>query len=252
MNRRRLLPLALALPFSEPLLGAPRARLRLMSYNIKRGFGMDQRTDLERTIEYVARQKPDLLALQEVDRNCRRSGSVDQAAVMGKALGMEASFHKFMDYDGGEYGLAILSRLPVKKTVTHELPPGVEPRVAGEIQVEMDGEPLSFVSLHLDWTTTERRIPQAHALTEALAARKHSVILGGDFNAKPGSPTMKLFGEDYHVVAKQGHRLTFPADVPKIEIDFFAARNVENPQKLTSRVLDEPLVSDHRPLVMEF
>jgi len=227
MRRRHFLPLAFALPFA------------------------DRRTDLERTIDFIATQQPDLLALQEVDRNCRRSGSIDQPKVIGEALGMESSFHKFMDYDGGEYGLAILSRLPVKKTLTHQLPEGREPRVAGEVQIERGGTRLSFISLHLDWTTTERRLPQAKALTQGLKDREHPVVLAGDFNAEPVSPTIRHFEEDYHVVRKQGPGLTFPADIPKIEIDFFALRNVEDPEQHFSQVLDERVVSDHRPLVMK-
>ena len=58
----------------------------------------------------IKRLKPDLVALQEVDQRVRRSGSVDQAAELGKLTGMHHAFGSFFKYDGGNYGMAVLSR----------------------------------------------------------------------------------------------------------------------------------------------
>nr|MCS5617336.1 endonuclease/exonuclease/phosphatase family protein [Pirellulales bacterium] len=101
---------------------ADRPTLRVVSFNIRHGVGMDGRLDLDRTAAVLRRLESDLVAIQEVDENCRRSGGVDQAAALGKALGMEHRFGEFMDHDGGRYGLAVLSRLPIKATRRHALP----------------------------------------------------------------------------------------------------------------------------------
>ena len=109
--------------------------LNLASYNIRHGEGTDKKLDLERTAQVLKELNADLIALQEVDKNCERSKKVDQAAFLGQKLGMHHHFEKFMNYQGGEYGMAVLSRYPLKKIIRHELPKGSEPRCALEIKV---------------------------------------------------------------------------------------------------------------------
>ena len=69
--------------------------------------------DLERSAQVIAEVDPDVVTLQEVDVGCGRSGGINQAAWLGERLGMTPVFGAFMDYDGGHYGMAVLSRLPV-------------------------------------------------------------------------------------------------------------------------------------------
>ena len=76
--------------------------LRLVAYNIHHGEGMDGKLDLERIARVIAAEKPDLVALQEVDKGCKRSGSIDQAAKLAEFLKMDHRFGKFMDYQDGE------------------------------------------------------------------------------------------------------------------------------------------------------
>lgn len=82
--------------------------LRVLAYNIHHGEGMDDAVDLPRIADVIRSEKPDFVALQEVDKGVNRSGKVNQAMVLGELLGMYHNFAKFMDYDGGEYGLARL------------------------------------------------------------------------------------------------------------------------------------------------
>ena len=77
-------------------LKAPRP-LRMVSYNIRHGRGMDGRVDLARTARVLARLKPDLVALQEVDKICTRSGGVDIAKELGRRLKMHHAFGRFME-----------------------------------------------------------------------------------------------------------------------------------------------------------
>ena len=90
-------------PIQEP------TTLRVMSYNIKHGYGMDGKIDFERIAAVIRKQNPDVVTLQEVDKAVSRSGGIDTAQHLGQLLGMTHHFAKFMDYQGGEYGLAGLS-----------------------------------------------------------------------------------------------------------------------------------------------
>ncbi|HUG27420.1 MAG TPA: endonuclease/exonuclease/phosphatase family protein, partial [Gemmatimonadales bacterium] len=98
--------------------------LRVVSYNIRHGRGMDGEVNLERTAAVLRQLTPDIVALQEVDNRVTRSGGEDQAAVLGGLLGMEHAFGSFMDYQGGQYGMAILSRHPIVRVDPVRLPEG--------------------------------------------------------------------------------------------------------------------------------
>ena len=222
--------------------------LRVVSYNIHHGAGMDGKLDLQRIAGVIAKEKPDFVALQEVDKGVSRSGKVDQAAALGKMLGMHHAFAKFMDLGGGEYGLAVLSKHPILETHVHKLPTGAEPRVVLEVVSKVEGKKVSFVCIHLDWTKESLRVAQVKALDKVLEDRKHPVLLVGDYNAEPDSETMKLVAKSGVVVAKTGAKLTWPADKPNVEIDYVVVRGMPA-VKATSQVGDEKVASDHRPLV---
>ena len=76
-------------------------RLRVMTYNIHRGRGVDRRIDLGRIADVVASFEPDVVALQEVDIGRKRSGRVDQAGELGKRLGMEVVFCPCIEWGDG-------------------------------------------------------------------------------------------------------------------------------------------------------
>ena len=239
---------------SSFLQAAEPSKIRLVSYNIKHGRGMDNRVDLERIASVLRKLKPDLIALQEVDHTCTRSGKIDQAAVLGNLLGMHHRFGKFMDFQGGQYGLAILSRFPVQKSIRHQLAPGAEPRCALEIIVRPTtiGPLLSFISIHNDWTREPFRIAQVNDLITGLRERKHPVILAGDFNAEPKAESLaRLKASGFLILAKKKDAKTFPSPSPRIEIDYFMARGFSFGNPPLTVVHDERLASDHRPIAMD-
>jgi endonuclease/exonuclease/phosphatase family metal-dependent hydrolase len=218
--------------------------LKLVCWNIHHGVGEDGRLDLKRIAEVIRAEKPDLVALQEVDQGCSRSGKVKQAEELGRLLGMKAVFGKAMDFGGGEYGLAVLSALPVLSHEVHRLPGDGEPRIALEVRVKQASREFSFVSVHLDHQDAERRQKQARHLHARLAQRP-AVILCGDFNDVPKSETMKVFG-GWQTMSKREPVMTSPAGDPRSEIDHILLRGLQPRGAL--RVLEEKIASDHRPL----
>lgn len=222
--------------------------LRVFSYNIHHGVGLDGKLDLNRIAEVIRKQKPDLVALQEVDRKVPRSGGVDQAAALAKLLGMHHAYGKCIDLDGGEYGNAILSKYPIQETRVHKLPGPGEARAVLEGLLLVKGKRISFASVHLDWRDETTRAGQMRAMDGVLSLRKHPVIVAGDFNAAPDSETMTLAAEKWSVIKKSGASLTMPADVPKTEIDYILHRGL-NPVSASCLVIDEKVASDHRPLI---
>lgn len=91
-------------------IGATAQTLRVMTYNIRNGIGMDEKADIMRTAEVIRRHGADIVAMQEVDSCTNRSDCTDIAKQLAEATGMHATFVPAIDYDGGRYGVALLSR----------------------------------------------------------------------------------------------------------------------------------------------
>lgn len=225
--------------------------LRLVSYNIRHGRGMDDRVDLERTARVLREQAPDLVALQEVDRRAERSGGVDQAAELGRLLDMTPAFEPFMGFQGGHYGMAILTRLPLLRSWPIELPDGQEPRVALAAQVLLPrGDTVVAVNVHFDWIDDDRaRFAQASALVQVLDTLPHPWIVIGDLNDETGSRTLELFEARATVAARpEESRYTFSTDEPRRTIDFILPGPPAQWEVLEAGVVDERMASDHFPV----
>ncbi len=226
--------------------------LTVVSYNIRHGEGMDDMVNLERTAGVLRRLDPDIVGLQEVDNGVRRSGSVDQAAELGRLLGLNHTFGAFMDYQGGQYGMAILTRRPVVSSRNVELPEGNEPRIALAVELDfVDGSRLMVVNVHFDWVGNDDfRYSQASALASWLDSLTMPYMVLGDFNDRMGSRTLRLFSDGMEGATKpEGKHLTFSSTNPRQEIDFiFLSRNA--PWQIGSgTVIDEQVASDHRPVM---
>src|SRR5688572_17864158 len=75
--------------------------VRVLTYNIRHGEGMDRVYDLVRLADIMRATEPDLIALQEVDRGTERSGRTDQLEVLAGLLGMHGEFGRAIDFQGG-------------------------------------------------------------------------------------------------------------------------------------------------------
>ncbi len=220
--------------------------LRVMCWNIHHGVGIDGKLDLTRIAKVIEAASPDLVALQEVDHRCSRSAMVDQTAELARLTGMSGHFGPAMDFGGGQYGLAILSKHPVHATRVHPLPGDGEPRIAFVAEISRDGLRFQFTTLHLE-LTEETRIQQARHLTQnpGLSA---PLLIAGDFNAPAESPSMRIFSAKWPLLAKAEPRFTHPADKPTDEIDHFLAKGFSSVEPVS--VLPESLASDHRPIIV--
>ena len=229
-----------------PVVAGESHALRVLTWNLQHGVGEDGKLDLARIAAVIRDAKPDLVALQEMDQKCRRSGNRDEPAELAKLTGLTAIFGKAMDYDGGAYGQAILSRHPITSQQVHPLPGNAEPRIAFEATVTIDGKPLRFITVHLGLTGGER-LAQTQALVKLTAAATPPAILCGDFNDSPGSPPLAALAPDWTAVPKKDPPFTYPAHKPNEEIDHVFTKGIAPKEPLV--VLPEALASDHRPLL---
>lgn len=224
--------------------------ITVLSYNIKRGLGNDGQTDLGRAAGLINREQPDLVALQEIDHGVDRSGEIDQMVELENLTGLHARFGVFMPYRGGEYGIGLLSRYPILESNNHTLPEGEEPRTALDARVQLpNGEELILCSIHF-YATEAERLAQAETVVDIYRETQTPMILAGDFNSRPGSIVMELIEKHWVNTDKGEDRFTMSATDPRSEIDFILYRPADRFEVVSIDVLDEPVISDHRPVLM--
>ncbi len=243
-----------------------RPTLRVLCYNIHHGRGVDGQVDLLRLAKVIRATDADLVALQEVDNKTGRTNQVDQTAELARLTGLFGVFGKAIDYDGGEYGQAVLARFPIGKGTVHTLPgtPAQEQRIAFEVRINCkwpqkqtadlpapqnaQRHQLAFVTTHLHHRNAQFREQQVAKLNQLFTQAKHEVILAGDLNATPESQAMGQFEKGWTVATAEPELLTYPASKPTKQIDYILFRSARL-RSLSAEVLNEAVASDHRPVL---
>ena len=216
-------------------------QLQIMSYNARHCAGMDLMVDYDRTTAVISQQQPDVVALQELDSMTGRSGHRDQLDELASRTGYHPIFGAAIEFDGGQYGVGILSHeTPVS---TKRIPlPGEEPRVLLVVELE----DYVIACTHLDLEEAQRMASVPLIVEEAQRWQK-PFLLAGDWNDEPGSELLELMTQYFTVLSSD--EATYPADNPTECIDYVAVFN-GRAEALESHVIDEPEASDHRPLVV--
>ena len=248
----------------------PPILVRLVTYNTHHGVGDDGRHDLPRLATVLAAADADVICLQEVDRHFGdRSENVDQGLLLARALDMQLAWGPALDepraggQPRGEYGNALLSRLPILVSDVHRLPGGGEPRSALRTMIELDGGALWVTTTHLSRKSGDRAA-QAAAVADLHTAPMETGIVVGDFNAPPDAPEFAVLRETFADAwdlanerdDRSGWRFwqhddgnTHPARSPHRRIDH--AWVTPGVAVAAAQVLDGAGASDHLPLMLD-
>jgi len=246
------------------LLAVPTDTLRVMTYNVHSCIGMDGKLDAERIARVIARARPDVVALQELDVGRARTEGMDQAHLIARYLEMEFHFHPSLHLEEERYGDAILTHLPQRLVKAGALPglagkPQLEPRGALWVAIDLHGTEIQIINTHLGLYPRER-MAQIEALlgSDWLAHEQcHGpVLLCGDFNALPSSSVCRRLGGRLKDVqtAAQYHQPkgTYSSRFPSVRIDHIfigpglEVTGIEVPASELTRT-----ASDHLPLIAE-
>lgn len=223
-----------------------------MSYNVRNGIGMDDQRLYSRPADVIKEYAPDIVALQELDRGTNRAGGADVISEIARLTDMTATYAKAIDFNGGEYGVGLLSKTEPVRTGSVSLPGREERRVL----LMAEFEEYIFCSTHLS-LTEEDRLASIDIIEDALREFSKGldkpVYIAGDWNDTPDSETLSRIREHF-VILSDTESFTFPADEPRTTIDYIAVwkENGLGPDVKTSKALTAPdcVSSDHRPVVI--
>ena len=239
--------------------------VRVLVYNIHAGKDARGVDNLQGVIALIRETGADLVLLQEVDQGTRRSGVVDQPAVLSVGSGFHVAFGSALDYDGGKYGVATLSRWPIVFDTLYRLPVDPpqdraggsrEPRGLLRADIRMPSGTIAVFNTHIDASREDTwRRQEARVITSVVLATRQSrplLLLGGDLNSTPESAVQEIVREpglrDAFAECGRGSGLTYPADSAVKRIDYLY---LSGSIRCTDADVPATQVSDHRPLMVE-
>lgn len=227
--------------------------ITIATYNICHGHYV--RLDWSRIAAIIRASGADVAGFQEIDMHTSRIGGIDTVAELSGATGLPyARFVPAMDFDGGRYGTAILSRYPITAFEVYALNAGTyEPRSFGCATVTLDGgRELCFLNTHLSYESAHQQNIQFSQLAEWMERNIPTAtpaILTGDFNTEDFSAFSPLKSLGYALANDEDHRFeTFR--IPPIAIDNIVYKSALF--SLTDRGMIDSDCSDHNLLWSRF
>lgn len=221
--------------------------LKLMSYNIKNANGMDNVCNFQRIANVINNTSPDVVAIQEVDSMTNRSGQKYVLGEIADRTQMHGYFAPAIDYDGGKYGIGLLTKQVPLRLQTLPLPGREEARTL----ILAEFADYIYCCTHMS-LTEEDRMKSLELVKAFTSSSTKPLFLAGDMNAEPESGFIKELQKDFQILSNPKQH-TFPAPDPKETIDYIATlkQNAKGFAVISAKVINEPMASDHRPILVE-
>ncbi|MFA6276636.1 MAG: endonuclease/exonuclease/phosphatase family protein [Pedobacter sp.] len=233
--------------------------IKVLSYNIHHANPPSKPNliDIDAVAKVIAAHNPDFVALQEVDVNTKRSGQqINEAQQLAAKLKMYYFFAKAIDYAGGDYGVAILSKYKILDSASYKLksnPIGnPEARTLAIVKVKLDNKEISFACTHLDAERdTVSRMLQIAQINKIVKKEKGLLFIAGDFNAEENTSVIKEFEKTF-TKSCNNCEFTFPNIQPNKTIDYIGFKKNKRIVVTSHQVLNENYASDHLPIMATF
>ena len=221
--------------------------VKLMSYNVRNTKGMDGIRNLQRVANVIINEAPDVVAVQELDSMTTRSNQQYVLGELAERTQMHATYAPAISFQGGKYGIGILSKETPLNIRTYPLPGREEARML----LVAEFENYVFACTHLS-LTEEDRLASLDIIKSSVVKSNKPYFLAGDLNDQPDSKFIQALQQDFQVLTNI-KKPTFPAPEPTETIDYIAAwKHCSNDfANLSAQVLEEPVASDHRPLSVQ-
>ncbi len=226
--------------------------LRILTWNIHGGKGVDGRRSIKRIAEVILQVHPHIVCLQEVHQRTLWGGMQNQPGMLQQLLAMDARFLRCLNYGIGGEGIWIGSILPVLQSGSIFLPSVRERRGLLWIEVQVRHAVRARVFCTHWGLKRDERARQAELVCQQLHSSSLPALFCGDLNDAPGQPCIDMLLESAGMQDAGAKRQcsTFPSAAPSHRIDYCMATQ-------HWRLADEVTMggctaSDHLPLWAEW
>lgn len=218
--------------------------ITILSYNVRNCLGLDNSVNYQRIAEIIKKTNADVVALQELDSATSRSKGVSVLNELATLTGMIPTYHASINFQGGKYGIGILTKEKPVKVESMALPGKEEQRSVLVIETKE----YAFACSHFSLTEADR-LASVEIINQFTSTYTKPVFMAGDLNDTPGSSTINNFSKNWQFL-NDTTQFTFPANKPIKCIDFIMARKQAGYsfKVLNTIVGNEPVASDHLPV----
>jgi endonuclease/exonuclease/phosphatase family metal-dependent hydrolase len=227
--------------------------LKIMTYNIHVGQDAANKDQLKNMADFIKSSKADIVGLQEVDSVCNRSGKVDQMKFLAENTGMHYAYARHFAFDGGSYGIGILSKYPLSDIKDHRIiltstgKSDADTRALLTASIVAGNTKIMFGTVHMDYRDSNSRLAQSAELVKLFDNKQLPVILTGDFNAEPGTKEIVNLQSVFTDTGKD-QDYSYSAIKPKKKIDFVMVSS-SHLVKSKKSIVFPVLLSDHLPVL---
>jgi endonuclease/exonuclease/phosphatase family metal-dependent hydrolase len=229
--------------YEKPAAGV----LRVLTYNIRNGIGLDGKTDFDRIASVIRSINPHVVALQEVDSVTNRMDGADVLKILAEKTGMHYKYGPAISFQGGKYGNGVLS---VEEPIGYSYIP-LPGRQERRSLLMVEFEDFVLYGTHLNNRFAGDRHGSVLIIDYEAQESDKPVILAGDMNDTPGTRTIELLSENWKQLS--GNDFTYRSDKPDRCIDYIFGLKMEgiHYEVLQKVVVNEPVASDHLPVFVD-
>ena len=239
-------------------------KLRIASYNIHHGKGLDGKLDFQRIGTLLERLDADVVAIQEVDSVTTRAKGTYALEEIVRQVPYYTTYGPCIDLQGGKYGIGILSKERPINVKRIPLPGRGEARML--LVAEFDNYVFACTHLSLE---EDERLASAAIIEREAASHTKPFLVAGDWNDDPNSALIRTLQKKFQICTNTS-TYTFPADKPETCIDYIAVYKGDKQMHRIgdangefaayrpyageaavvehAEVIDEQKASDHRPV----
>ena len=221
-------------------------KLTILTYNVHLCVGVDNKTDYQRVSDIITRINPQVVALQELDSATQRSNGSSTLNELATRTNMYPVFGPYFEYEGGKYGIGILSKEKPIKWESIPIPGRIENRL---LIVEL--EDYIICCTHFSGIQVAK-LKSVEILNGLFKECLKPVFFAGDLNSVPGSEVINSINTRW-IMLNNPSVPTYPSYNPQKCIDYiFALKDSLHTFRINQNIVEkEQVASDHSPVWVE-
>jgi len=238
--------------------------IKVLQWNISQGYGEDGKSNIDRVVDFIVSQAPDVISFNEIMKYSSSSQPQIIADKLRARTGKTWTYHWIQKSgsSSGE-GECVMTHLDIDAKDDYLLSVS---RSVAMARLNVNGRIVNVFSTHLDHQASSTRLTQVKQLVAWSDNYSEQRILAGDFNGWPGTAEinemLKTHNDGWAVAKSKGVAVAYSANpdgnTRNTRIDYVwaskgaSAVTVTRAQVFDTRDSSGKRPSDHNPLIVTY